>query len=67
MKPKVIIFSGYGLNCEEETAFAFNLAGAVSDIVHINDLIDGLYSLSNFPAGFHTGMIPVLVMHLPIN
>ena len=60
MKPKVIIFSGYGLNCEEETAFAFNLAGAVSDIVHINDLIDGLYSLSNyqiavFPGGFSYG------------
>ena len=31
--------SGYGLNCEEETAFAFNKAGGQADIVHINDLI----------------------------
>ena len=38
-KPKVIILSGYGLNCEEETKFAFELAGGVADIVHINDLI----------------------------
>ena len=42
-KPKVIVMSGYGLNCEEETKFAFEWAGAkenvVADIVHINDLI----------------------------
>ena len=45
MKPKVIVFSGYGLNSEEETKFAFNSAGAKQvDIVHINDLIDGLYN-----------------------
>lgn len=38
-KPRVLIFSGYGLNCEEETKTAFEMAGAVADIVHINDLI----------------------------
>src|SRR3989338_6444645 len=38
-KPKVMVMSGYGLNCEEETAFAFEKAGAEADIVHINDLI----------------------------
>ena len=26
-KPKIIIMSGYGLNCEEETKFAFEKAG----------------------------------------
>src|ERR1017187_9951555 len=60
MKPKVLIFSGYGLNCEEETKFAFDLAGANTDIVHINDMIDKKYSLKNyqilaFPGGFANG------------
>ena len=36
-KPKVIVISGYGLNCEEETKFAFELAGGSADIIHIND------------------------------
>lgn len=59
-KPKVLVFSGYGLNCEEETKFAFETAGAEADIVHINDLIDGLYDLENyqiiaFPGGFSYG------------
>lgn len=38
-KPNVVIFSGYGLNTEDETKFAFELSGAVADIIHINDLI----------------------------
>lgn len=38
-KPRVIVFSGYGLNCEEETKFAFDTAGAEAEIVHINDVI----------------------------
>jgi len=47
-KPKVIVLSGYGLNCEEETKLAFELNGAVGDIVHINDLIAGKYKLSDY-------------------
>jgi len=39
MKPRVLVFSGYGLNCEEETKYAFDWAGGTSDIVHINDII----------------------------
>jgi len=60
MKPRVLVFSGYGLNCEEETKFAFEWAGGVSDIVHINDLIDGKSKLSDYqivaiPGGFAYG------------
>jgi len=60
MKPKVIVLTGYGINCEEETAFAFNLAGAKSDIAHINDLISKDKNLENyqilvFPGGFSYG------------
>lgn len=60
MKPKALIFSGYGFNSEDETKFGFELAGAVADIVHINDIIDKLYKLSDyqilaFPGGFSYG------------
>ncbi len=60
MKPKVLIFSGYGFHSEEETRFGFELAGASVDTVHINDLIEGLFRLKNyqilaFPGGFSYG------------
>ncbi|MBI2601131.1 phosphoribosylformylglycinamidine synthase I [Candidatus Daviesbacteria bacterium] len=59
-KPNILVFSGYGLNCEEETKFAFEKAGGAADIVHINDLIEGLVSIGNyqilaFPGGFAYG------------
>lgn len=52
--------SGYGLNCEEETQFAFNKAGGQADIVHINDLIKNpkilsKYNILVFPGGFSYG------------
>jgi phosphoribosylformylglycinamidine synthase len=37
--PRVIVFSGYGLNCEEETKAAFELAGASAEIIHLNDVV----------------------------
>lgn len=57
---KVLVFSGYGLNCEEETAHAFERAGGKADIVHINDVIDGMKKMSDydilaFPGGFAYG------------
>lgn len=59
-QPKVIVLTGYGINCEEETKFAFELAGAKADVVHINDLIDGFFKLDNYqimaiPGGFAYG------------
>src|SRR5689334_12935213 len=59
-KPKVIVMSGYGLNCEEETKFAFEIAGASADIVHLNDLIASPatlreYNILAFPGGFAYG------------
>lgn len=59
-KPKALIFSGYGLNSEEETAYGFQLAGASADIVHINDIIDrkkklDSYQMLSFPGGFAYG------------
>lgn len=48
MKPKVLIFAGYGLNCDEETKYAFDTAGASADVAHINDVIDGRYKISDY-------------------
>lgn len=38
-KPHVIIFSGFGLNTEDETKAAFESVGATADIIHLNDII----------------------------
>lgn len=59
-KPKVLILTGYGINCEEETAKCFELSGGGVEIVHVNDLIDGMKKLSDyqilaFPGGFSYG------------
>ena len=60
MKPRVLVLSGYGINCERETKFAFELAGAQADIIHINDLINKEKNLEEFhilaiPGGFSYG------------
>jgi phosphoribosylformylglycinamidine synthase subunit PurQ / glutaminase len=57
---KALIMSGYGINSEMETQEALSRAGMGSDIVHINDLIDGRFSLLDyrllvFPGGFSYG------------
>jgi len=44
----VLVLTGYGLNCDNETAYAFELAGASARQVHINALIAGAVSLSDF-------------------
>lgn len=60
VKPKILIFSGYGLNCEEETKFAFEMAGGKANIIHINDLLSRKKLLLNYqilalPGGFSYG------------
>jgi phosphoribosylformylglycinamidine synthase len=55
-----LILTGYGLNCDLETAYAFELAGALSARVHINALISGEVSLADydilvFDGGFSWG------------
>ncbi len=59
-KPKVLVITGYGINCDIETELAFNLAGADAERVHINDLIDGCKRMSDYqilalPGGFSFG------------
>ena len=45
---KTLVLTGYGLNCDYETAYAFELAGARSQRVHINSLVDGSVPLDGF-------------------
>lgn len=63
-KPKVLVVSGDGINCEQETADAFRLAKFEPEIRHLNDLIaermslDELskkYAVLSFPGGFSFG------------
>lgn len=45
---KALVITGYGLNCEVETAVAFETAGATAEKVHLNDLLNGNRSLDEF-------------------
>ncbi|RJR15813.1 phosphoribosylamine--glycine ligase [Candidatus Microgenomates bacterium] len=59
-KPRALVIAGYGFNCESETSFGFETAGAESKIVHVNDLIAKKQKLSEFdiiafPGGFSYG------------
>jgi phosphoribosylformylglycinamidine synthase len=44
----VLVLTGYGLNCDNETAHTFTLAGGTPARIHINALIDGSVSLDAF-------------------
>lgn len=60
MSAKALVIAGYGLNCEEESAFAFERCGFDAQIRHINDLIENPAELKNIqvlcvPGGFSYG------------
>ena len=60
MKPKVLILRSAGANCDVEAAYAFELAGAAADFVHVNQLIADprmmdQYQLLAIPGGFSYG------------
>ncbi len=59
-KPQVCVLRAAGTNCDQETAFAFEQAGADSDLVHVNALVSGARELDEFqilafPGGFSYG------------
>jgi len=59
-KPKALILTGYGINCDEETRFSFEMAGADATVIHINDIIENKsllksYQIFAFPGGFSYG------------
>src|SRR3954447_16000721 len=60
MKPTALILRTAGTNCDRETAYAFELAGAAAEFVHVNRLLrePGLldrYQLLAVPGGFSYG------------
>ncbi len=60
MKPKVLVLTGYGINCDIETQHAFDLAGAQAERIHLTDLLNGKEKLADFqilglPGGFSFG------------
>ncbi|MDP1809623.1 MAG: phosphoribosylformylglycinamidine synthase I [Actinomycetota bacterium] len=59
-KVKVLVLLAAGVNCDRETALAFELAGAVADRVHVNDIIErprlpADYQILALPGGFSFG------------
>ena len=50
MNPKVLIITGYGLNCEAESNVAWERAGAAADRIHFNDLLATPSRLHDFQA-----------------
>ena len=44
----VLILTGFGLNCDNETAHAFELAGGTAHRVHINAVISGQVKLADY-------------------
>jgi len=60
MKPNVIILRTAGTNCDAETAFAFEAAGAEAEMVHINEFSRAEKKLESYhilaiPGGFTYG------------
>lgn len=60
MKPKILILSGDGINCERETARAFSLVGGEPKIIHVNDLFEAPAQIQDYqamalPGGFSFG------------
>ena len=45
---KALVITGFGLNCETETAAACKLVGMTPEKVHLNDLIAGKRTLDEF-------------------
>lgn len=63
-KPRVLILTGYGLNCEAESRFAWEQAGADADLVHLRDFMEqpsrlhdygALMFIGGFSFGDHMG------------
>jgi phosphoribosylformylglycinamidine synthase len=59
-QPRVLILRAPGANCDEETAFAFERAGAIAERLHVQALLDTPRRLSEFqilciPGGFSYG------------
>src|SRR5277367_6689391 len=60
MKPRTLILRSAGTNCDAETAHAFERAGATTESIHINRLLESPkrihdFQILAFPGGFSYG------------
>jgi len=60
VSPRALVLAGFGINCEEETAAAFRLAGAEVVVAHVNEIFEERCSMHEFdvvtlPGGFSFG------------
>ncbi|HEX8524181.1 MAG TPA: phosphoribosylformylglycinamidine synthase I [Tepidisphaeraceae bacterium] len=60
MQPRVLVLRTAGTNCDGETAYAFELAGAKAEFLHLNRLLENPRALDQFqllaiPGGFSYG------------
>ncbi|MBI2440568.1 MAG: phosphoribosylformylglycinamidine synthase subunit PurQ, partial [Lentisphaerae bacterium] len=72
-KPPVLIITGYGVNCEAESRFAWEMAGAEPRLIHLHDLLaepgrlkefKALMFIGGFSFGDHMGSGHVLALRL---
>ncbi len=60
MRVRVLVLTGFGINCDYETAFAFKKAGAAAERIHLNDILETPRMLDDYhifvvPGGFSFG------------
>lgn len=60
IKPQVLVLRSPGTNCDDETAFGFEKAGAAADRVHVRAILESpkqleRYQIICFPGGFSYG------------
>jgi len=72
-KPRILIITGYGLNCEAESEYAWAQAGAAPERMHLHDLLErpehlldyaGLMFIGGFSFGDHLGSGQVMAARL---
>lgn len=59
-KPRVLVLTGFGINCDRETQYCFEKMGAEAERIHLNQLIQGEKKLEDYhilviPGGFSFG------------
>jgi phosphoribosylformylglycinamidine synthase len=73
LKPPILIITGYGVNCEAESAQAWKMAGAKPRMIHLHDLLErpalmnqfkALMFIGGFSFGDHMGSGQVLALRL---
>lgn len=60
MNPRTLVLRAAGVNCDAETAHAFELAGSTTELLHVNRLLENPKLLADFqiiavPGGFSYG------------